>query len=91
MVRGVKWTATAWIHSMPFQPARLRQQLEDRAKGTGERDGEPGMCDNMHTSCDHWASVGVSAGGEGRGGEGRGKGGRGRGTSGGLSLGCSKS
>lgn len=58
VVRGVKWTATAWIHSMPFQPARLRQQLEDRATGKGERDGEPGMCDNMHTSCDHWASVG---------------------------------
>ncbi|EFJ47859.1 hypothetical protein VOLCADRAFT_60971, partial [Volvox carteri f. nagariensis] len=47
VVKGVKWTATSWVHSMPYAYDRYISH-----------DGEPGACTDLHDMCTVWAAAG---------------------------------
>lgn len=68
VVKGVKWTATVWVHNKPF---RADDFNPDRAfKEYGEQQ-DPGVCSDLHRECPNWrAKVGGAVGGkdEGKGG-----------------------
>lgn len=51
VVTGVKWTATIWIHTLPFHPEWLSQK--HAVDVANERD--PGECVDYHDSCPNWA------------------------------------
>ncbi|KAK9812070.1 hypothetical protein WJX73_002934 [Symbiochloris irregularis] len=48
---GVKWTATKWIHTKPFNPEWLKQ-------GAKEPDQTPEDCDDRNKECPDWAGKG---------------------------------
>lgn len=52
VVRGVKWTATKWIHTEQFRPGQLGEVL---LKDPPPR---PEDCVDMHAQCDAWAASG---------------------------------
>ncbi len=54
LARRLKWTATVWVHSMPFQ---LREYVNAK-KGSKDREAEPGACVDMNDSCGTWAEKG---------------------------------
>ncbi|GIL84045.1 hypothetical protein Vretimale_11080 [Volvox reticuliferus] len=54
VVKGVKWTATSWVHSMPYAFDRYISEGKD----SEEHDGEPGACTDMHDMCGNWADGG---------------------------------
>jgi hypothetical protein len=53
VVTGVKWTATIWIHTLPFHP----EWLAEHRKGTPDpaSDRDPGDCVDYHDACPNWA------------------------------------
>ncbi|GFR41348.1 hypothetical protein Agub_g1961 [Astrephomene gubernaculifera] len=56
VVRGVKWTATVWVHTQPFRPEEW-----DPVRGTfTRRDAEedPGLCTDRHPECARWREAG---------------------------------
>ncbi|PNW83828.1 hypothetical protein CHLRE_04g217931v5 [Chlamydomonas reinhardtii] len=54
VVTGVKWTATSWVHSMPYNYDDYFKTAAD----AGEHDGEPGACTDLHDQCKHWERMG---------------------------------
>ncbi|GFR42774.1 hypothetical protein Agub_g3735 [Astrephomene gubernaculifera] len=63
VVRGVKWTATSWVHTMPYNYEDYLKQGNPGKGGRGsggdeEREGEPGACEDFHSQCSTWASSG---------------------------------
>eukprot|EP00195_Chlamydomonas_chlamydogama_P013578 CAMPEP_0202891606 /NCGR_PEP_ID=MMETSP1392-20130828/1619_1 /ASSEMBLY_ACC=CAM_ASM_000868 /TAXON_ID=225041 /ORGANISM="Chlamydomonas chlamydogama, Strain SAG 11-48b" /LENGTH=352 /DNA_ID=CAMNT_0049575405 /DNA_START=201 /DNA_END=1259 /DNA_ORIENTATION=+ len=50
VVKGVKWTATVWVHSMPFRPDTFRRVADDFH--------DPGICKDHHVQCKQWADSG---------------------------------
>ncbi|KXZ47224.1 hypothetical protein GPECTOR_37g230 [Gonium pectorale] len=52
VVRGVKWTATSWVHTMAYDMEGYLHPV------TSERDGEPGACVDLNDQCGHWAGLG---------------------------------
>ncbi|KIY96531.1 hypothetical protein MNEG_11433 [Monoraphidium neglectum] len=53
VIKGVKWTATKWIHAKAFRPADYA-----KAQGASEKLQDPGKCEDDHESCEAWAAVG---------------------------------
>ncbi|KAG2487326.1 hypothetical protein HYH03_014043 [Edaphochlamys debaryana] len=53
VVRGVKWTATSWVHSMPYN-------YDDffKTKPDDDKEGEPGACMDLNDQCVTWAESG---------------------------------
>ncbi|KAG2446166.1 hypothetical protein HXX76_000761 [Chlamydomonas incerta] len=56
VIRGVKWTATVWVHTKPFRP----EEWDDVAKTFTRNDVEedPGECTDRHKECPKWKAAG---------------------------------
>ena len=50
VIKGVKWTATKWIHTAPFRPELLGQELV--------LPRFPDQCENYDEQCDEWSDAG---------------------------------
>lgn len=55
IIRGVKWTATKWIHSKPFRPEDWEKSLRSNHI---EKFADPGHCEDDNDSCKGWAEEG---------------------------------
>lgn len=55
VLKGVKWTATVWVHSEPFRPEDLEGSPKDIMD---DALWDPGMCQDIHNSCQFWAESG---------------------------------
>lgn len=55
VIKGVKWTATAWIHSIPFRMNSFREHAPDVKERIRF---QPEDCGNLHSDCDKWAGEG---------------------------------
>lgn len=51
VLKGVKWTATKWIHARPFRP----DQFGNKAPFTPI---DPGVCADADANCKNWAKAG---------------------------------
>ncbi|EFJ44769.1 hypothetical protein VOLCADRAFT_64430, partial [Volvox carteri f. nagariensis] len=49
VIRGVKWTATVWVHTQPFRPEDFPPQPRSRLSG---------LCTDRHAECPRWARAG---------------------------------
>ncbi|MEW5317239.1 MAG: hypothetical protein WDW38_008556 [Sanguina aurantia] len=52
---GVKWTATVWVHSVPFRPEEWNGTHFMRASG---QVADPGLCADTDVHCEGWAANG---------------------------------
>lgn len=62
LIKGVKWTATVWIHPEPFRPETYATAKE-RAEGGGSASpqdvrGDAGVCMDIDSRCPEWAAAG---------------------------------
>ncbi|GBF92354.1 hypothetical protein Rsub_05556 [Raphidocelis subcapitata] len=56
VLRGVKWSATKWIHARAFRPEAWAKSLRgEKEAGDG---ADPGVCDNSDANCQSWADSG---------------------------------
>ncbi|KAL6745323.1 hypothetical protein V8C86DRAFT_2981497 [Haematococcus lacustris] len=53
VLKGVKWTATKWIHAKPFRPEDLDNTLQ--SKGTRPQHEDPGICEDVMSQCSEYA------------------------------------
>ncbi|GIL43477.1 hypothetical protein Vafri_949 [Volvox africanus] len=56
VIRGVKWTATVWVHTLPFRPDEFDASLRTFTRHDQEED--PGLCTDRHSECPRWAVSG---------------------------------
>ena len=52
VIKGQKWTATVWVHSMPFRPETFRKP------SPGDTYADPGLCKDSSTECAKWSKSG---------------------------------
>lgn len=55
VIKGVKWTATKWIHSGAFRADEFEKELRAAAH---EPLRDPGICEDHSPSCEDWAQSG---------------------------------
>ena len=51
VIAGVKWTATIWVHTLPFR-------LESFGEARPAEAGDPGACVDASALCGEWAATG---------------------------------
>lgn len=52
VVKGIKWTATKWIHTKPFRESGYKKPQ------ASEIPQDPGLCLDLHNKCQDWADSG---------------------------------
>lgn len=57
VLRGVKWTATKWIHAKPFRPREMADALR-APKPLPSLFKDPGICEDNTPACHDWAAKG---------------------------------
>ncbi|GAX75294.1 hypothetical protein CEUSTIGMA_g2739.t1 [Chlamydomonas eustigma] len=54
VIKGVKWTATVWVHSMPYRPTTFMAPTAAELKAQPH----PGVCKDLNVECSSWALSG---------------------------------
>lgn len=63
LLKGIKWTATIWMHPTPFRPDDFHRVYKNK-KETGvhakllPREDDPGVCIDVEEKCGEWAEEG---------------------------------